>query len=169
MLKTLSRNLNFHGKQWRSEWKNFWRVYHARGYAEIGPDCEIHPSAILAPGVFVGRNSRLGIGTVMEKNTHVSSDSVLSRITLGEGTYLESRVHCIGSGGGRITFGKFCYSGVGPILDHSADITFGDYTQIGTCHLWTHSTALQIANSLPGTTKDPKYRPTAPIKVGSHV
>lgn len=170
MIKTLSRNLNYHGKQWRSEWKNFWRVYKSRGYAEIGPGCVIHPSAILAPGVFVGRNSRLGVGTVMEKNTHVSSDSALSRITLGQGAHLDSRVNCIGSGGGRITLGKHFYCGVEAIFDHSADITFGDYIQLApACHFWTHSTALQVAHSLPISNKDPNYRPTAPIRVGSNV
>ena len=102
----------------------------------------------------------------------VGRGSSLSRITVGENSFIDSRIVCTGHGNGKINIGKECYVGLMKVLDWSDDITIGDYVHIGGpgAGLWTHSTANMCIHNIPlSRLDDEEYRPRSPIVIESNV
>ena len=145
-------------------------ILRIRGY-EIGRRCIISRSGVFHGKNGIGNYTTLGEDVVLEKGVSVRNRCILSRIRIGEDSIIDSNVHCVGHGHGKIRIGKNSYIGINNILDHSQNIEIGDYVHIAgssTC-LWTHSTAKACLASVKLSDLDMRVIESAPINIENNV
>src|SRR5947208_9587393 len=115
----------------------------------IGSATRLEPGALLSGKSRLGRRCRIGRGSTLDDvvlgdGCTVGEEARLNHLSAGDGTHIETRTLCIGARPRRITIGTHCYVGVSALLDHSSDITIGDFV-----HIAGPSAALHTHSSVP--------------------
>ena len=93
---------------------------------KIALSADIHKNTEIAGSCVIGEDVVLGEDVKLSKGVRVGRGSSLSRITVGENSFIDSRIVCTGHGNGKINIGKECYVGLMNVLDWSDDITISD-------------------------------------------
>jgi acetyltransferase-like isoleucine patch superfamily enzyme len=130
--------------------------------ATIGSNTVIGEAAEIRQGARVGPRVEIGAGVL------VSSNSLLQNCTIGAHSFVEYGVILTGSGDNRVTVGKHCYLGIYGVLDGSGGITIGDFVQIATVQIWTHTSVYQCLAGEELAQSSPR-RKTAPVRIESNV
>lgn len=119
----------------------------------------------------IGTNVSLGPMVTLGNGVNIASGVFLERISIGDGSAVESGIKITGCGEGKIIVGKESYLGINNVLDWSDDITVGDFVHIAgpSTGIFTHTSAPMCLQSIPLHIKDKTYRPIAPVIIESNV
>jgi len=150
----------------------FWTFYLRAKFGfhnKLGKRIVFSKDSIIGKGCKVGDNVILGWKVRIGDNVSIGNNTRLERIEVGNNSAIEGRVILTGHGDGIIKVGYESFIGHNTVLDFSDNITIGNYVHIGYSEFWTHSSALMCFNSIPLSSKDKKYRPTAPIVIEDNV
>lgn len=122
-------------------------------------------------GCSIGSYSILGNEVKLGEKVEIGSGVCLEQIEIGKFSRIDSRVICTGSKGGKIIIGENSYIGLYNVLDHSDNISIGDFVHIAgpSTGLWTHSSYLMCLNSVKLIEQTVQNRPTAPIRIENNV
>jgi acetyltransferase-like isoleucine patch superfamily enzyme len=123
-------------------------------------------------GSEIGLNSVIEDQVVIDNYVRIGTNVVLSHISIGKHSIIESYAKCVGTGKGMIKVGENTYIGISNYLDNSDNITIGDFVQIAgpSTALWTHSGAMMCLNSIPlSEVATTKLRVTSPIIIEDNV
>lgn len=125
----------------------------------IGKKCKIGTNVSLGPMVTLGNGVTIASGVFLE------------RISIGDGSAVESGIKITGCGEGKIIVGKESYLGINNVLDWSDDITIGDFVHIAgpSTGIFSHTSAPMCLQSIPLHMKDKTNRPTAPVVIENNV
>ena len=153
--------------------QNLKRLLFGLGGAKIENEAVLHAGAFVGSGCEVGERANIGCDAFLGQNVLVGNGAIvgdgakLNNLELGANSHIEMRIVCIGARQKQIKIGRHCYIGVGALLDHSSNISIGDFVHIagpGTA-LHTHSS---VKMALEGVEFDQDRREYGEIKIGDH-
>lgn len=156
------------GKQRLIQW--FW-INSLRTKIQIGKHCYVSKDFLYGKDIRIGNYANIGTKVKVGDSVRIGNNTALSKIDIGDFSYIEAGVKITGHGDGKIIIGKESYIGINNILDWSNNINIGNFVHIAgasTC-LWTHSSAQQALEGITLRDKNPKWRPSAPIIVEDNV
>lgn len=162
MIKRITRSLRELALQM------IYRMRHSRNNrigngVRFNKDTDIGKNCVISEGVCFGKHVKLG------DNVKVGKRAFLARITIDDNSVIEGKVIITGTGKGLINIGRNSFIGHNTVLDHSDNITIGNYVHVGYNQFWTHSSARQCFAGVPLENKDEVFRPTAPILIEDNV
>jgi acetyltransferase-like isoleucine patch superfamily enzyme len=126
----------------------------------------IEDSCSIGNHVKIGSNCYLGMNVKIANNVVVLDNVFLNNFSIGEFSYVFSNVKTEGSRQCKIKIGKCCGVGTGTILDHSGNITVGDYVNFAGI-LNTHS-GVKYALGGKSFFDSEDYRIYGDINIGSN-
>jgi acetyltransferase-like isoleucine patch superfamily enzyme len=137
----------------------------------IGKKCSISKDTVLEGGNIIMDYAYLLESVNLKKNVKIGINAILSKIEVGENSFIDSGVKCTGFGKGRIIIGKETYIGINNVLDWSNNLNIGNFVHIAgpSTGLWTHSSANMVLNSIELKNVLSPERYSLPIKIEDNV
>jgi acetyltransferase-like isoleucine patch superfamily enzyme len=141
---------------------------HISSNAKVSWKAFVGSNVEISPGAVVRAFARLENDVTLRQGSLVASHAVLSRVDVGERSFLDYGVIITGRGEGTITIGHDTYVGIYNVLDWSEEIRIGNFVHIGgpSTGLWTHTSVRQARAGL--IIADSSKRETGKIEIGDN-
>lgn len=142
--------------------------------ASIGDDTIIEDGATISKATRIGKRVwirsyvRIGESVEIADDVTIGDSCNLARLTVGQNSFLDIGVVCMGRGTKRIILGNDCYIGTYSILNWCGGIEIADKVHLAAAvGIWTHSSVFDCVQGHP--LSDVSNRVVLPVRIESRV